>query len=547
MVTVLVAHNEQATNKSLVKNILWDKLQLTLMAEVSNGQEAVKCLENTPPDILIADVSTPTTSGLELAKYIYEKNLPTKVVLLSEYPNFAYAQQGIRYNVRCYMVKPYDKQSINEALKELVKVCIDEKKEALEKQRLETFLNESKPQLREKLWLDLLQGNITDEERLTQSCSLFDIQQTEKYAVVLMEVDGINENDAFLEEGQKVSIAQHLAEFFTAHLPTKEQTVVLPLAQERYVAVVAQSVESVDMASVCDAVRESFFGYTQLSATFGIGGSAVGLLQLKKAYTQAQEALLYKYVVGNNAVIRYEDIAAITACETPWINTQSIQAHIIRAVRCGDEALMQELCEQWLAILTKCHPTLAKSLLVQFVGNVTVDLASVGSSLAELFGDGNNVIETVLSFDTVFDAEHWLKQQLKYICSLIEEKSQKSATLLVRKAAHFIDIHFAEDINVDMVAKHVCVSSGYLMTIFKKQMGISMIAYLTEKRISMAKKLLLRSEHKIYEIAEMVGYSNATFFSSTFRNHVGMSPKRYKECYQADDSLRIPVVDSIKQ
>ena len=96
---------------------------------MSNGQEAIKYLEDTPPDILITDISMPIMSGLELAKYIYERKLPVKVILLSGYQEFEYAQQGIRYNVSNYMLKPCEKQQINEALKELAESCICEKKE----------------------------------------------------------------------------------------------------------------------------------------------------------------------------------------------------------------------------------------------------------------------------------------------------------------------------------------------------------------------------------------------------------------------------------
>ena len=536
MVTVLVADDEQATCKSLVRNVEWEKLQLRLIACVSNGQEAIKYLEDTPPDILITDISMPIMSGLELAKYIYERKLPVKVILLSGYQEFEYAQQGIRYNVSNYMLKPCEKQQINEALKELAESCICEKKELLEKQYFETFLDNCKPQLCEKLWLDLLHGNITNEESLTQKCLFLDIDTGLEYYVIVIEVDNIKENFESLEERQKIYVALHLSESFTALLSTKEQTVVLSLTEGRYVALVPQCATE-DIVSVCNSVRESFYSYTGLSATFGIGGSAVALLQLRKAYEKAKETLLYKYLVGKNSVICHEDITTITAHETHLIDTISVQTQIVRAVRSGDLEMIQGLCGEWFDILENCNPTLVKSLIVQFVGNLSVELLGAGISLTELFGDENLIIEKVLRFDTIFDVKLWLKQILEYICSYIGEKNQKSTALLVRKATQFIDKHYAENINVDVVAKHVCLSSGYLMTIFKKEMGVSIISYLTEKRMNVAKELLLESEYKIYKIAGMVGYSNATFFSSTFRNHVGMSPKRFKECYQVSGSI----------
>lgn len=535
MTTVLLADDEDSILNTLVRNIDWSGLQLHLVGSVSNGQKALECMEKTPPDILITDVSMPIMSGMDLAQYIYENKLPVKVVILSGHQEFKYAQQAIRYNVTNYLVKPCEKQQLNETLKELAAECIREKKELLEKQYFESFIENCKPQLREKLLQDLVHGNIVDQESLAQKCSFLDMDPNIQYYVIAAEVDNYKEKFHSLQEKQKFFATLHMSEALSSSLPDVKEAVSLSVSEGCYTLLIPDYASD-DIISLCNCIRETFGSFTGLSATYGIGGPAVGLMKLGEAYAKASETLLYKYLAGNNTVICYEDITMTTASEKHLVSTMSLQTQIIQATRAGDSESIEALCEEWFRILENGSPALIKSLIIQFVGNLSVELLETGSSLTELFGDENLMIEKVLRFDTIFDVKLWLRQILQYICDYIREKNQKNTYRLAKKAAQYIDEHYMESINVDIIASAVYLSSGYLMTIFKREIGTSINSYLVTKRIERAKELLLEGDLKVYEIAEKVGYANTTFFSSTFRNHVGVSPKQFKDRYLNDNA-----------
>lgn len=538
MTTVLIVDDEELTCKSLVRNIEWEQLQLQLMGCAYNGQEALKYLETTPPDILITDIFMPLVSGMELAQYIYEKELPIKVIILSGHQEFRYAQQGIQYNVANYLIKPCEKEQINKVLKRLVTECIHEKKELLEKRYFESFVDNCKPQLREKLLLDLIHGNLINEESLKQKCLFLNMDKNLSYFVIIAEVDNKKERFVSLQEKEKIFVSLHLSQAFSSVFPETQELTFLSITEGRYIILIPKYATD-DIVGVCNNVRETFHSYTDLSATFGIGGAPVELIQLKEAYERAEETLLYKYLTGRNTVICYEDIITITTCEKQLTNTIFLQTQIIQEVRAGNSEDIESLYDEWFGVLEGYTPMLVKSLIIQFVGNLSVELMGVGISLTELFGDADILIEKVLRFDTIFDVKFWLRQILQFICEDIGAKNQRSTAHLVKKAAQFMDEHLGEDINVDTIASHVYLSSGYLMTIFKREMGISIISYLTAKRMEKAKELLLENDLKIYEIANEVGYSNATFFSSTFRNHVGLSPKQFKERYLNRDNATL--------
>lgn len=81
-----------------------------------DGQDALNYLETNHVDLIITDIRMLNVSGIDVAKYVYEHELPTKVVILSGYQNFSYAQEAINYNVSSYLTKPIDPEEMEKAL-----------------------------------------------------------------------------------------------------------------------------------------------------------------------------------------------------------------------------------------------------------------------------------------------------------------------------------------------------------------------------------------------------------------------------------------------
>lgn len=86
-----------------------------------------------------------------------------------------------------------------------------------------------------------------------------------------------------------------------------------------------------------------------------------------------------------------------------------------------------------------------------------------------------------------------------------------------------------EEFGVNDLAERLHVSAGYLSRIFKKQMGITCIEYLTQKRIERAKELLEHTDMKHQLIAQAVGYSNVYYFSVQFKKQTGETPGQYRK------------------
>lgn len=119
------------------------------------------------------------------------------------------------------------------------------------------------------------------------------------------------------------------------------------------------------------------------------------------------------------------------------------------------------------------------------------------------------------------------RQDAEKILSLSLKSGDKSKYIM--EAISYISSHYSEsDISVGTIARSLGISEGHLSHLFKKETDYTVMSYITRCRVRAAMKLLLNCRYKIYEVAELVGYKDIAYFSSTFKRIAGVSPSEYQ-------------------
>lgn len=91
----------------------------------------------------------------------------------------------------------------------------------------------------------------------------------------------------------------------------------------------------------------------------------------------------------------------------------------------------------------------------------------------------------------------------------------------------YIERHLSERITLADIADHVHYSRSYITDQFQKSTGMSIAKYIAERRIEIAKELLLENRQTISQISESLGFSTVQYFSKCFKDAVGCSPSTY--------------------
>lgn len=118
--------------------------------------------------------------------------------------------------------------------------------------------------------------------------------------------------------------------------------------------------------------------------------------------------------------------------------------------------------------------------------------------------------------------------------SLVRDRKRKETSLNrhVEECKKAIVARRFEQITIDELAKEVGISREYLQKLFKQHEGISITAYMIDKKLEAACNMLIFSDRKISEIADYLHFGSVSHFSLVFKRKKGQSPKEYRSKYQ---------------
>ena len=103
----------------------------------------------------------------------------------------------------------------------------------------------------------------------------------------------------------------------------------------------------------------------------------------------------------------------------------------------------------------------------------------------------------------------------------------------IAEACQYLTNNLAQEVNVDDVARHVCLSPSRLAHLFREEMGVNIVRWREDQRIILAKHLLQSTRVPVARIASQVGYDDQMYFSRVFRKRVGTSPSDFRKTCEA--------------
>lgn len=120
MMKVLLVDDESYIVEYLKHLIRWQEFSFFEVLGFSDPLEAKERLNKADIDLLITDIAMPEINGIDLLRFIHDKQLPTATIFLSSYSEFEYAQQAIRYGLAEYLLKPITKESLEKSLRNVL-------------------------------------------------------------------------------------------------------------------------------------------------------------------------------------------------------------------------------------------------------------------------------------------------------------------------------------------------------------------------------------------------------------------------------------------
>ncbi len=209
-----------------------------------------------------------------------------------------------------------------------------------------------------------------------------------------------------------------------------------------------------------------------------------------------------------------------------------LEKELIASVQMGDKNQAKQIINRFLnEIFSYASGDLeiVKAKLYEFTAFLSRSAVEAGAPLATLTGVIKKSSLLLLENADFSDICRETVEILDgFIDAVYESRGKKNTSEHLYKAIQYINAHYFEDLNLDILAQNVFVSSYYLSHLFRREMGVTFSDYLTKVRVSRAKELLMEGR-SVEDVSECVGYRDGNYFIKIFKKYVGVTPSKYRK------------------
>jgi two-component system response regulator YesN len=515
--------------------ISWEEHEIRVAGVSSNGEEGLQLINELRPDLVITDIRMPRMDGLSMLRMVLEENGDCKVILISGYADFEYAQQAVQLGAFDFVVKPFSEEDIMSAVLRAKAEIMKERAKLLSLREMENKLRESLPVLRQE-YLTLLVSHRTSWEEASKRWYFLDIElEPCGFTVMQIEMDRFREQVADLSIREMELIRFSLLNIMQETFADYGRSVVFRARHDQYLAVLNDTGSSSPI-EIAEQICRNIERYTNFTVSIGVGGRVEEISELPDSCRQAQRALSHHLFTEGNTVIVFNDIHQGGSQEPLALEHKD---ELLLALRSGNvgrtEAILSAISDSLQKLISRQNPDYLLSLYDELA-------ASAIRAFYEMV-PYSDIQPLIQRFRTVQGTAGMplvsLQSQLLALCSegadLVRRNSLSEGQKIIYKAIEYIKSRLSEDIVVGECAAHVHLSASYFASLFKQVTGMTVTQHITSERIQKA-KLLLVEGMQVQEVASAVGYEERRYFSEMFKKITGQTPSEFRAGYHMDRS-----------
>lgn len=516
MFKVYIADDEEVVRKGLKKIIDWSSIGFEVCGEAGDGQTAYNDISFLQPDLLLLDIRMPKLHGLDLAKKLRDEGFLGRIIILSGYSEFKYAQDAIKCDVDYYLTKPLDE---TELLNAVVNIRSHIQKKILHEQHLNYYQENAK----HKILQDMLNSN--DNSNLASTVyTLSELNlEADRYQILIFktlqpETKQTNEYSfAFMDFCSMMKV------------PIKTKSIEILTIQRAEVVLLKGDL----IISRFEDYMRDFYEDSSKNYFIAAGRVVIGINEIYFSYHDALAINERHFFYNPNRFIMcYSDLPTLTTLRYQFTTTdsQSYGKQIYESIqtynRINAFKLLKDLEDK--IIDAKNSVESIKSFLSGLLLHITQDYKKDYAHINYEFSTNAEIIQFIHGTVYLYEIFNYLREQVDLLIKLIGNSNSDS---IVDEIIDYITYNYSKDIKLKTLAPKFGYNSSYLGKIFHKKVEMSFNDYLHKTRTEKAKSLLLDANYKVYEISSLVGYKNVDYFHLKFRLHVGCTPNEYRIQY----------------
>lgn len=529
MLRVLLVDDEPFIVHGLAVLIDWEREGYKIVGTAANGMEALWYLRENEVDLIIADIKMPIMTGIELLEKIRtEKISEAYFVILSGYNDFNYAQQAIRYDCMDYVLKPIRQEELTAVLRNAASLHETSQQKIMESQKQE------KAYLARNV-ISLLTGKY-DELNLLYVREHLQLSEGIRY--IDIEIDDMGLKEELRDENKRVlqrKLYQHCMEYLdernSSHcifdVSNHEKGFDIGFIYCNHMAREQNLDEQSYLNQFLDYVQTNL----EVPIIMFVGSMVDDIKLIERSYKTAAVARSFQAFRASQNIHYYEEEHVKNT--SGRVLCKKILDELIHEIERnnpkGIEQCIDQLYEKMNQIGTDSSIV---NLNINYLLFQLIHLAAEQDSNVNQEEIMQKISANTFGSTTMRGSKGHLNHfAVDYGEYLIQLRKNVSGGVLV-DIEREIREHYDENLTLKDLSGKYFVNSAYLGQIFRKKYGISFKDYLNNYRAEQAASLLLRTDKRVYEIAEEVGYRDLDYFINRFITIKGCTPAKYRKQYR---------------
>lgn len=512
MYRVMVVDDEPIIRNGLREMIRWQDYGFEYSGDADNGKSAMELALRVNPDLVLTDINMSHMDGLTFGEELIKKLPDIKLVFISGYQDFKYAQRALQLKAFDYLTKPLNSDQIAEILQKVKAELDQQTHRSEENSRMGLINSEILPSLRNTFLHELICGKL-GQDKIRKQIKVLQLETDWNQIYVTV----------FFVEPAGESPEKSLCTYGDLDL-TKGNGYLFHIRRDFLVMVTGNRPDIRD----CTANTQILAG----GETWNVVCSAVGIPvkdwdSVGISYISAVREIENRFdseepgkqgqVNPGTSLLEYEEKLLLSIKAGELEKSLLLLEQIFEVVRMNKRFTLQE----------------TKMFLVGLVSLVLKEIQRFGAETANAGKESEETISELVASRLLIEAYSIVKAFIYQACSLFGGKKGNKNLRLMENAIAFINDNLGDaDLGVKEVAAHVNVSPNYFGNIFKGEMGEGMTDFVNRLRIEKAKRLLTGTDLKVYEIALLCGFKEPYYFGVRFKSSEGMTPLEFRDKFK---------------
>ncbi len=228
---------------------------------------------------------------------------------------------------------------------------------------------------------------------------------------------------------------------------------------------------------------------------------------------------------------------------TEWHYPLESERELMGKVKIGDRTGAKEILNSILGTILFHSPGdlgVLKARLLELLSILSRSAVEGGVDVDVMLEKNLAYVNKVMQIENQEDLCAWISTALNEFIELVYTSQDARKVKQITPTINYIDANYDKTVTLDEIARASHLSPSRLAHVFKEQMGITIIDYLTSVRIERAKQLLLATEQSCTEICFQIGYNNQSYFTRTFKDLVGMPPREFRRKNKRRARISVP-------